>query len=76
MLSGVDDRRAALEGLRDKLAASMDALSDGDPLLPQFAGQFRQVLRELDELPVADGRSARERFAERVAAANAAPPSA
>lgn len=62
-------RRDGLEALRDKLAADLEAAEPS--VSAQIAGQLRQVLRELDELPVAGGKSARERFADRVAAANA-----
>lgn len=67
-------RREGLEALRDKLAADLEVAEPS--VSAQIAGQLRQVLRELDEVPAAGGKSARERFADRVAAANAATSSA
>lgn len=67
----MSDRRERLESIRDQLT---DALARADVAVKaQIAGQLRQTLKELDELPVkAEGKSARERLAERVAAANPA----
>lgn len=67
----MSDRRERLESIRDQLT---DALALADVAVKaQIAGQLRQTLKELDELPVkAEGKSARERLAERVAAANPA----
>ena len=68
------DRRARLEAIRDQLTTAMEAAEPS--VLAQLAGQLRQTLREIDELPEATGRSARERFAQRVAAADLAAPTA
>jgi hypothetical protein len=68
-------RRKALEAVRDALGVAMESAEPS--VMAQIAGQLRQVLREIDELPADDeGKSARERFADRVAAANAATSSA
>ena len=68
------DRRERLELIRDQLT---EAMADADVAVKaQIAGQLRQVLREIGEIPADDGRSARERFADRVSAAKAAAPSA
>jgi hypothetical protein len=70
----MSDRRSRLEDIRDQLT---EALGLADVAVKaQIAGQLRQVLREIDELPAEEGKSARERFAERVAAADAAASSA
>ena len=66
----VSDRRQRLEDIRDQLTAAMSAAEPS--VMAQIAGQLRQTLKELDELPEAEGKSARERFSERVAAADAA----
>ena len=63
----VSDRRTRLEAIRDQLTSAMDAAEPA--VMAQLAGQLRQTLREIDELPAATERSARERFADRVAAA-------
>lgn len=66
----MSDRRQRLEDIRDQLT---EALSLADvSVKAQIAGQLRQTLKELDELPEAEGGSARERFARRVAAADVA----
>lgn len=70
----VSDRRSRLEDIRDQLTEAM--LRADVAVKAQIAGQLRQVLREIDELPSGEGKSARERFAERVAAADAATSSA
>ena len=64
------DRRDRLEVIRDQLTEAMD-LADVS-VKAQIAGQLRQVLREIDEIPAGEEKSARERFAQRVAAADAA----
>jgi hypothetical protein len=70
----MSDRRERLEAIRDQLTAAM---SSAEPsVMAQLAGQLRQTLKELDELPAAEGKSARERFADRVTAANAVASSA
>lgn len=70
----MSDRRERLESIRDQLT---EALSLADVAVKaQIAGQLRQTLKELDELPEAEGVSARERFARRVAAADASASSA
>jgi hypothetical protein len=67
----MSDRRERLIAIRDDLTTAMQ---NAEPsVMAQIAGQLRQVLKEIDELPADDeGKSARERFADRVAAANAA----
>ena len=63
----MSDRRERLEEIRDQLTA---ALRGAEPsVMAQIAGQLRQVLKEIDELPPVEGKSARERFSQRVAAA-------
>ena len=70
----MSDRRERLEAIRDQLTTAM---SSAEPsVMAQLAGQLRQTLKELDELPAAEGKSARERFADRVTAANVAASSA
>ena len=70
----VSDRRQRLEDIRDQLT---EAMSEADVAVKaQIAGQLRQTLKELDEIPEAEEMSARERFTRRVAAADAAPSSA
>jgi hypothetical protein len=70
----MSDRRERLEKIRDQLT---DAMSEADVAVKaQVAGQLRQVLREIDEIPDSEKRSARERFTERVAAADASSSSA
>lgn len=64
----MSDRRDRLEAMRDQLTEAMRAAEPS--VMAQIAGQLRQVLREIDELPVDEGMSARERFASRVAAAD------
>ena len=62
----MSDRRERLEKIRDQLT---DAMSEADVAVKaQGAGQLRQVLREIDEIPDGERKSARERFTERVAA--------
>jgi hypothetical protein len=56
-----NDRRAALIALRDSLAAAMDAAEPS--VLAQLAGQYRQTLKELDELPQAKEESPLEKAA-------------
>lgn len=70
----MSDRRERLESIRDQLTEAL-ALADVS-VKAQIAGQLRQTLKELDELPAVEGKSARERFADRVAAADAAASSA
>ena len=70
----MSDRRERLEEMRDQLTAAMLVVEPS--VLAQIAGQLRQVLKEIDEIPVLEGKSARERFADRVAAADAAASSA
>jgi hypothetical protein len=64
------DRRERLEAIRDQLTEAMTIADVA--VKAQIAGQLRQVLREIDEIPADEGKSARERFADRVAAADAA----
>ena len=60
-------RRDGLIALRDKLASAIEVAEPS--VVAQLAGQLRSTLKELDELPDGKGKSARERFSERVAAA-------
>jgi hypothetical protein len=70
----MSDRRERLEKIRDQLT---DAMSEADVAVKaQVAGQLRQVLREIDEIPENERKSARERFAVRVAAADTSSSSA
>jgi hypothetical protein len=59
------DHRKALEVLRDTLATLLDTEPDA-----QLARQYRATLAELASLPAPKGQTARERLAERAAAAN------
>ena len=60
---GEGDRRRALEAMRDALAAAME---QSDPnVMAQIAGQLRQVLREIDELPAGERMSKRDELAQR-----------
>jgi uncharacterized protein (DUF2267 family) len=62
------DHRQRLEVIRDQLT---DAMLEADASVKaQIAGQLRQVLREIAELPATEGKSARDRFTDRVSAAN------
>ena len=70
----MSDRRERLESIRDQLTTAM--LVAEPSVLAQLSGQLRQTLKELDELPATEGKSARERFADRVAAADPAASSA
>jgi hypothetical protein len=60
---GSGDRRQALEAMRDALAAAMELAEPS--VMAQLAGQLRQVLRELDELPASEGKSKRDELADR-----------
>ena len=52
----MSDRRERLESIRDQLT---EALAVADVAVKaQIAGQLRQTLRELDELPVDEGSAA------------------
>lgn len=62
------DRRRALEVLRDTLAEKLD--STEAQIHAQLAAQYRATLADLAAMPAAEGKSARERLADRVAAAN------
>ena len=62
------DQRRALEVLRDTLAEQLDLTESNTHA--QLAAQYRAVLAELAALPVSEGKSARERLRERVAAAD------
>ena len=65
----MSDRRDRLEVIRDQLTEAM-AVADV-AVKAQIAGQLRQTLKEIDELPAdTEGKSARERLADRVAAAH------
>ena len=73
-MPSTSDRRQRLEVIRDQLTVAM---AEADVAVKaQVAGQLRQVLREINEIPADEGKSARERFADRVATANAVAPSA
>jgi hypothetical protein len=60
--------RERLEQLRDQFEVALASCSDN--MLPQLASQYRATLADLAALPPAEGKSARERLADRVAAAN------
>jgi hypothetical protein len=62
------DYRKALETLRDTLAAQLDETEKATHA--QLASQYRATLAELAALPAVDGKSARERLADRVATAH------
>jgi hypothetical protein len=64
------DRRKALVTLRDTLAVQLD--STEAQIHAQLAAQYRATLAELDAIPETEAKTARERLAERVAAANVA----
>jgi hypothetical protein len=64
------DQRKALEVLRDTLAEQLDVTESA--IHAQLAAQYRATLAELAALPPAEGKSASERLAERIAAANSA----
>jgi hypothetical protein len=64
------DHRQALEVLRDTLAALLDTTESS--VHAQLAAQYRATLAEIAALPAAEGKSASERLAERIAAANSA----
>jgi hypothetical protein len=62
------DHRKALEVLRDTLAAQLDTTESNTHA--QLAAQYRATLDALAALPVVEERSASERLAARIAAAN------
>jgi hypothetical protein len=62
------DRRAALLALRDTLAGLLDTTDK--QIHAQLAAQYRATLADLAALKPEDGKTARERLAERVAAAD------
>lgn len=62
------NRREALEALRDTLAGLLDTTEA--QVHAQLAAQYRATLADLEALEPAKGRSARERLADRVSAAN------
>jgi len=62
------DRRKALEVLRDTLAEQLDVTEA--QIHAQLAAQYRATLAELDAMPAVKEKTARERLAERTAAAN------
>jgi hypothetical protein len=64
-----NDRRKALEAVRDSLAAAMDAAEPS--VLAQLAGQYRQTLKELAELPEAVPSSPLEQAKQKRAARRA-----
>lgn len=64
------DLRRALEELRDTLAEQLDKTEA--QIHAQLSAQYRATLAELAALPPAEGKSARERLADRVAAAQLA----
>ena len=70
----MSDRKQRLEDIRDQLTEAL-ALADV-AVKAQIAGQLRQVLKDIDEIPEAEGLSARERFLARVAAADSSASSA
>ena len=62
------DRRQALEVLRDTLAEQLDTTESNTHA--QLAAQYRATLADLAEIPATEGKSARERFQDRVAASS------
>jgi hypothetical protein len=62
------DRRQALEVLRDTLALQLDTTQA--QIHAQLAAQYRATLAELDALKRPEAKSARDRLADRVAAAH------
>lgn len=64
----MSDRRERLEMIRDELTAALTVADVS--VKAQIAGQLRQTLKELDELPASEGESARDRWAKRVAKAD------
>jgi len=57
------DRRQSLEALRDAIA---EAMQDAEPrAFAQLAGQLRQVLREIEELPAGERMSKRDELSQR-----------
>lgn len=64
------DRRRRLESIRDQLTAAMESAEPS--VMAQIAGQLRQVLKEIDELPDAAGESTRARHLRSIAASDAA----
>jgi hypothetical protein len=52
----MSDRRQRLEVIRDQLTEAM-AVADVS-VKAQIAGQLRQTLRDIDELPIAEGSDA------------------
>lgn len=64
------DIRKALEELRDTLAEQLDKTEA--QIHAQLAAQYRATLTELAALPKVEGKSASERLADRVAAAQLA----
>lgn len=64
------DLRKQLEALRDTLAAQLDTTESNTHA--QLAAQYRATCEAIAALPAAEGKSASERLAERIAAANAA----
>jgi hypothetical protein len=60
--------RERLLALRDKFEAALEDCSPN--MLPQLGSQYRATLAEIEALPPVEEKSARERLADRVAAAN------
>lgn len=66
------DPRQALEALRDTLAARLDAADRESNAYAGVAAQYRATLADLAALPPTEGKTARERLNDRVAAARVA----
>lgn len=64
------DLRKQLEALRDTLAHELDNTTSNTHA--QLASQYRATCEAIAALPPAEGKSASERLAERIAAANTA----
>lgn len=62
------DQRKALEVLRDTLAEQLDVTESNTHA--QLAAQYRATLDALAALPAGEEKTASERLAERIAAAN------
>jgi hypothetical protein len=48
-------RRAALEALRDRLAADIDDIPGPSPLVPALSKQLTEVMREIENLTEPEG---------------------
>lgn len=65
------DRRAALEAIRDRLAAEIDAGEASPRDVAALSKQLAEIVREIDNLPAAKGASPVDDLASRRAARRA-----